>query len=99
MNVILKDKQLYRFLIRRFSIEQLDELVERVQEEMNQDYHRFQMNQNHKPEHVVYDIVREFISWNVSDIVDQGVEQEYWDSYMAYEAPLVYYIKQRLSLD
>ena len=96
MNVILKDKQIYHFLIRRFSIEQLDELVERVQDEMeNND----EIGLIYKSENVIYDIVREFISWNVSDIVDRGVEQEFWDSYMAYETPLVYYIKQKLSLD
>ncbi len=98
MEYIVTRPQLTSFLKRRFSIEQLDELVNRVQEEMNQDYHLFQMNQNHKPENVIYDIVREFISWNVSDIEDQGVEREYWDSYLKYEIPLIEFVRSSLNL-
>jgi len=98
MKYIVTRTQLTSFLKRRFSIEQLDELVKKVQEEMNQDYHRFQMNQNHKPEDVIYDIVREFILLNVSDIVDQGVEREYWDSYLKYEIPLIEFVRSSLNL-
>jgi hypothetical protein len=96
MEYIVTRPQLTSFLKRRFSIEQLDELVKSVQEVT--DYHRFQRNPNHKPEDVIYDIVRDFISWNVSDIEDQGVEREYWDSYLKYEIPLIEFVKSSLNL-
>jgi hypothetical protein len=99
MKYIVTRHQLTSFLKRRFSIGQLDELVERVQEEMNQDYHQFQMNQNHKREDVIYDIVREFILLNVSDIVDQEDERVYWDSYLKYEIPLIEFVKSSLNLN
>ena len=99
MKYIVTPNQLTSFLKRRFSIGQLDELVERVQEEMNQYYHQFQMNQNHKREDVIYDIVREFILLNVSDIVDQEDERVYWDSYLKYEIPLIEFVRSSLNLN
>ena len=94
MEYIVTRPQLTSFLKRRFSIEQLDELLERVQEEMKNNDEIELIN---KPEHVIYNIVREFIAYNV-DIVDEGGEQEYWDSYLEYEIPLIEFVRSSLNL-
>jgi hypothetical protein len=48
----------------------------------------------------VYDTIRHYLSLKKpSDINDDGVEQQYWDSYIKYETPLVEFVKYTLGLD
>jgi hypothetical protein len=91
MKYVINYSQLEHFIRRRFSIEDLNKLIEDVTEliEYNGDI-----------ESSVYDAVREFIKeGKFSDIDEFGFEQAYWDSYLKYEKPLVEFVKHTLKLD
>ena len=91
MDYIINYSQLETHIRRRFSIEDLNKLIEDVTEliEYNGDI-----------ESSVYDAVREFINeGKFSDIDEFGFEQDYWDSYLKYEKPLVKFVKYTLKLD
>ena len=50
-------------------------------------------------EESVYGIVRQYMSSNINDVFNNvGTEQDYWDSYLKYETPLVSYLKSKLDL-
>ena len=91
MKYVINYSQLEHFIRRRFSIDDLNKLIEDVTEliEYNGDI-----------ESSVYDAVREFIKeGKFSDIDEFGFEQDYWDSYLKYEKPLVKFVKYTLKLD
>ena len=91
MKYVINYSQLEHFIRRRFSIEDLNKLIEDVTEliEYNGDI-----------ESSVYDAVREFIKeGKFSDIDEFGFEQDYWDSYLKYEKPLVEFVKHTLKLN
>jgi len=91
MKYIINYSQLERFIRRRFSIEELNKLIEDTIEliEYGGDI-----------ESSVYDAVREFIKERkFSDIDEFGDDQSYWRSYLKYETPLVEFVKHTLGLD
>jgi hypothetical protein len=91
MEYIINYSQLERFIRRRFSIEELNKLIEDTIEliEYGGDI-----------ESSVYDAVREFIKERkFSDIDEFGNDQSYWSSYLKYETPLVEFVKHTLGLD
>jgi len=91
MNYIINYSQLERFIRRRFSIEELNKLIEDTIEliEYGGDI-----------ESSVYDAVREFIKEKkFSDIDEFGDDQSYWRSYLKYETPLVEFVRYTLGLD
>jgi len=91
MKYIINYSQLERFIRRRFSIEELNKLIEDTIEliEYGGDI-----------ESSVYDAVREFIKERkFSDIDEFGNDQSYWSSYLKYETPLVEFVKSTLGLD
>ena len=91
MKYIINYSQLERFIRRRFSIEELNKLIEDTIEliEYGGDI-----------ESSVYDAVREFIKERkLSDIDEFGDDQSYWRSYLKYETPLVEFVKYTLGLD
>ncbi len=91
MKYIINYSQLERFIRRRFSIEELNKLIEDTIEliEYGGDI-----------ESSVYDAVREFIKERkFSDIDEFGDDQSYWRSYLKYETPLVEFVKYTLGLD
>jgi len=91
MKIVITKPQLYIFLIRRFSPEDLSWLVNDVKKMIDQGF---------GVESAVYDGVRQFIkSGGLSDIDEFGDEQSYWDSYLKYETPLVAFLKSELGLD
>ena len=91
MKYIINYSQLERFIRRRFSIEELNKLIEDTIEliEYGGDI-----------ESSVYDAVREFIKERkFSDIDEFGNDQSYWSSYLKYETPLVEFVKYTLGLN
>ncbi len=91
MKYIINYSQLNNFIRRRFSIEDLNKLIEDTMEliEYGLDI-----------ESSVYDAVREFIKERkFSDIDEFGDEQSYWSSYLRYESPLVEFVKHALELE
>jgi hypothetical protein len=91
MEYLINYSQLERFIRRRFSIEELNKLIEDTIEliEYGGDI-----------ESSVYDAVREFIKERkFSDIDEFGNDQSYWSSYLKYETPLVEFVKSTLGLD
>jgi len=78
------------FVRRRFSPEDLEWLVNDVKELI--DY-------GESLDTAIYDGIREFIkSKKFSDIDEFGLENDYWESYLKYERPLVIYVKSKLGI-
>jgi hypothetical protein len=76
---------------RRFDIDELNDLVKDVKD---------QIEEGESLDTAIYDTVRQFIATkNFSDINDTGTEQQYWDSYLRYERPMIEYVKERLGID
>ena len=92
MNVVVTEPQLSLFLRRRFTFTELDTLVDHAKELYNDE------DDDVRKETAIYDAVREFIkSANLSDIDEYGDDDSYWRSYLAYEKPLVAYVRSKLS--
>ena len=73
---------------RRFDIDELDDLIKDVKD---------QIEEGESLDTAIYDTVRQFISTKrFSDINNTGTEQQYWDSYLRYERPMIEYVKERL---
>lgn len=82
--------QLTSFLKRRFSPDELKQIVEAVKEALED---------GESVDTAVYDTIRHYIAIKrFQDINDSGTEQQYWDSYLKYEMPLVLFIKASLDL-
>ena len=91
MEYVLTDKQLKTFLRRRFTPDELNEMINSVKE---------QIDEGESVDTAVYDTIRHYIAIKkFEEINTQGTEQEYWDSYLIFETPLVYFIKSSLGLD
>ena len=75
---------------RRFDIDELDDLIKDIKD---------QIEEGESLHTAIYDTVRQFIATkNFSDIDDTGTEQQYWDSYLRYEKPMIKYVKEKLGL-
>lgn len=75
---------------RRFDIDELDDLIKDIKD---------QIEEGESLDTAIYDTVRQFIATkNFSDINDTGTEQQYWDSYLMYEKPMIKYVKEKLGL-
>ena len=82
--------QLTSFLKRRFTPDELAQIVEAVKDVLED---------GESVDTAVYDTIRHYVSLkNFQDIVDSGTEQQYWDSYLTYEIPLVLFVKASLDL-
>lgn len=92
MNVIVTEPRLNLFLRRRFSPEELEQLLDDAKDLIDE--------QGIMQIIAVYDAVREFIkSKKFSDIDEFGDENSYWSSYLKYEKPLVAFVKSKLNLE
>jgi hypothetical protein len=77
------------WFMRRFSPEELDNLIKNVKD-LTEIYEY--------EEDAIYDAVRQLIATkNFEDINSAETDNQYWDSYLKYEGPLVKYVKERLS--
>ena len=91
MKYIVTEPQLSIFLRRRFSLANLEEILNDVKE---------LIEFGESVDTAVYDGIREFIkSKKFSDIDEFGDDQSYWDSYLKYERPLVAFVKSQLNLN
>ena len=88
--ILREETEVPAFLIRRFSSEDLDWLVNDVKELI--DY-------GESLDTAIYDGTREFIkSRKFADIDEFGPEADYWESYLRYEKPIVDYVKKKLRI-
>ena len=79
------------WFMRRFSPEELDNLIKNVKD-LTEIYEY--------EEDAIYDAVRQLIATkNFEDINSAETDNQYWDSYLKYEGPLVKYVKEKLGLD
>ena len=84
---IINESHLSTHIKRRVTIEELDDLVDDVKGLIDSGYDRTD---------AIYDTVRQFIASNEEFIFPNSPEQEYWNSYIMVEKPLVDYIKEKL---
>jgi hypothetical protein len=90
MEYIVTYPQLSTFLKRRFPIKELEELVNTIKHKSGNDGTIDDM--------VLYDEIRQFIaSKRNNDLNNIGTEQDYWDSYLAFETPLILFVKSSLN--
>ena len=85
---VINESHLPIYILRRVTIEELDDLVDDVKGLIDSGYDRTD---------AIYDTVRQFIASNKEFRFPNSPEQEYWDSYIMVEKPLVDYIKEKLS--
>jgi len=86
--VLREEANLPVFLKRRFGKDELDDLIKDIKD---------QIEEGESLDTAIYDTIRQFVATkNFNNIVDTGTEQQYWDSYLVYEKPLVKYVKERL---
>ena len=79
------------WFMRRFSPDELDNLIKNVKD-LTEIYEY--------EEDAIYDAVRQLIATkNFEDINSAETDNQYWDSYLKYEGPLVKYVKEKLGLD
>jgi hypothetical protein len=89
MEIVLTDKQLYYFLVRRFTPTELDDLI---------NYVNLLTTSGWDEEESIYQGIRDFLNdKKLSDIDYHGDDDSYWKSYLKYETPLVAYVKHILS--
>jgi hypothetical protein len=89
MEIVLTDKQLYYFLVRRFTPTELDDLI---------NYVNLLTTSGWDEEESIYQGIRDFLNdKKLSDIDYHGDDNSYWNSYLKFEAPLVAYVKHKLS--
>jgi hypothetical protein len=89
MDVIVNGSQLNMFLKRRFSTDDLNDLMNYVKLLIDKGWDR---------KSVVYDAVRDFLNdKKLSDIDYLGDDESYWKTYLKYETPLVAYVNYKLS--
>lgn len=84
---VVNESHLPTYIRRRVTIEELDDLVDDVKGLIDSGYDRID---------AIYDTVRQFIASNKNFRFLSSSEQEYWDSYIMVEKPLVDYVKEML---
>jgi hypothetical protein len=90
MDYIVKESQLTNFLKRRFSMEDLEQIVLDVKE---------MIDDGESLDTALYDGIRQLIkSKNFNDIDEFGDDESYWKSYLKYERELLAYVKSKLGL-
>ena len=90
MDYIINYSQLEAHIRRRFSIEDINQIIRSVKK---------QIEDGDSVDTAVYDAIRHHIALKrPTRINDEGTEQEYWDSYLKYEIPLVEFVKHVLEL-
>jgi hypothetical protein len=90
MDYIVKESQLTNFLKRRFSMEDLEQIVNDV---------KGSIEQGESFDTALYDGIRQLIkSKNFNDIDEFGDDESYWKSYLKYERELLAYVKSKLNL-
>ena len=89
--ILKEETEIPLFIRRRFTLEDLEWLVNDVKE---------LIEYGESLDTAIYDGVREFIKGKkFSDINEFGPENDYWESYLKYERPLVDYVKNKLEDD
>jgi hemerythrin superfamily protein len=90
MDIIVRETQMKNFLKRRFSIKELLGVVDYIKEMIDHGVNK---------EDAIYDGVRDLIKSRKFDDIDEfGDDDDYWDSYLRYEKPLISYVKMKLGL-
>ena len=88
--ILREETEIPLFVRRRFTLEDLEWLVNDVKE---------MIDDGESLDTAIYDGVREFIKGRkFSDINEFGPDNDYWDSYLKYERPLVRYVKSKLNI-
>jgi hypothetical protein len=89
MDYIVKESQLTNFLKRRFSMEDLEQIVNDV---------KGSIEQGDSLDDALYDGIRQLIkSKKFNDIDEFGDDESYWNSYLKYEKELLAYVKSKLN--
>jgi len=83
----INESHLSTYIKRRVTIEELDDLVNDVRDLIDSGYDRTD---------AIYDTIRQFIASNKNFRFPDSPEQDYWDSYIMVEKPLVDYVKEKL---
>ena len=88
--ILREEYKLPPIIRRRYSQEDIENLIKNV---------KWYLESGYGKDEAIYGEVRNFIYTNRqdNDLNDNGNEQDYWDSYIKYERPLVDYILLRLN--
>ena len=86
--ILREETELPSYIRRRVNMEELDDLVLDVKSLIDSGYDKTS---------AIYDTIRQFIATKKSFKFKDETEQEYWDSYIVVEKPLVKYVKDKIS--
>ena len=87
--ILREEYQLPAFIRRRYSEEDMENLISNV---------KWYLEAGYDKDQAIYDEVRDFITTNhYDDLNTNGTEQDYWDSFIKYERPLVDYITSKIN--
>ena len=87
--ILREETKIPVFIKRRFSPKALEELLDVIRYKIEED-------EQHEND-IIYDTVRQFIfRYRVDDVIMHGTDQEYWESYLKLEKPLIKYVKSEL---
>ena len=88
-SIVVEENNSFAFIRRRFSPEVLDELLNVI---------RYKIEEGEQDENdIIYDTVRQFIfRHRMDDVIMHDTDQEYWESYLKLEKPLIQYVKYML---
>lgn len=91
MEYIVTRPQLTSFLKRRFSIDELNELLITIKHKID--------DEGVMQDMVIYNEIRNLVASKMKQYLnDTGIEQDFWDSYLVFETPLVEFVKSSLNL-
>jgi len=83
----INESHLSTYIKRRVTIEELDDLVNDIRDLIDSGYDRTD---------AIYDTIRQFVASKNNFRFPDSPDQEYWDSYIMVEEPLVNYVKEKL---
>ena len=87
--VLKEESEIPVFLKRRFTPKVLDELLDVIR-------YKIEEGEQHEND-IIYGTVRQFIyRCRMDDVIMHNTDQEYWESYLNLEKPLIQYVKSML---
>jgi hypothetical protein len=87
--ILREETEVPLFIKRRFTPKVLEELLSVIR-------YKIEEGEQHEND-IIYDTVRQFIfRYRMDDVIMNNTDQEYWESYLKLEKPLIEYVKSML---
>lgn len=88
--IIKEESEIPLYILRRINFDDLEDLISDI---------RDLIDSGEDKTDAIYDSVRQFIASKSFNFNIYSTEQDYWDSYIEVEKPLITYVKKRLGME